>query len=349
MTGDPLRRGAGLIGAAVVEAHPSLALIKYWGKADAEENLPATPSLAVTLEGLTTRTTVELAPSAPPVRSDDPADPDTRQDRVFIGGELQPSGRFEPFFRAFRSLAARSLPSAFSVTARSSSDYPSSAGLASSSAGFAALAKACAAAAGLNVCDGELSAVARVGSASAARSIFGGFVRLDAGADEARPVKDADWWPDLRIVVVEVEPGPKPVSTRTAMESVRTTSPFYRAWLEDAPGLMEGALAALEARKLDVLGPLVRRSYMRMFGTMLSADPPIVYWKPDSLGLIAACGRMRRDGLDAWETMDAGPQVKILCLEEELEAVDRRLESEFPSLPRRICRVGRGAEVIGEP
>ncbi len=332
---SPLSQGEEIIGEAVASAHPSLALIKYWGKQDVAENIPATPSLAITLDSLTTETAVLLTSTH-----------EVPEDRVFIGGQLQPSDRFAPFFSAFRRFFPNHESPSFSVTARSMSNYPSAAGLASSAAGFAALAKACTAAADLKTGDGELSALARIGSASAARSLFGGFVRLDAGAKKAVPVKDADWWPGLRIIVVEVAQVPKSISTREAMESVRTTSPFYSAWIEDSPNLMDGALAALEERNLDELGPLMRMSYLRMFGTMFSANPPIVYWKPNSLGLIAACNEMRRKGLSVWETMDAGPQVKILCSEEHLEAVEHYLADAFASLPRRVCRIGEGAAVI---
>ncbi|MDT8298270.1 MAG: diphosphomevalonate decarboxylase [Spirochaetaceae bacterium] len=327
-------------GSATAVAHPSLAMIKYWGKQDTTENIPATPSLAVTLDGLDTTTHVVLYPSE---ASGSPSD------IVKIDGVSQPIQRYKGFFDAFRRLASEN---GIDLTrwwfmAESSSNFPSAAGLASSASGFAALVLACAGASGLgDVPDTrDLSAVARVGSASAARSLWGGFTQLNAGAKSAAPVKDASWWPNLRIIVAEVEKGPKSISSRMAMESTRLHSPYYKAWLEDSSILFRQAMAGLESRDLSILGPAIRKSYMRMFATMFASDPPIVYWKPGSLSLINACEKIRGDGIQAWETMDAGPQVKVFCLDENTEAISRRLQMALPGVNLRICTVG-GAPVL---
>ena len=328
----------GSLGRGRAEAHPSLALIKYWGKTEAPDNRAATPSLAVTLDGLTTTTSVELlgTGSAPP------------EDEVVVGGTAQTPDRFRSFFESVRTLVRRERPDLpdFTIRARSRSDFPSSAGLASSASGFAALAAACCAAASVVPGEAQLSALARLGSASAARSIWGGFVRLDAGAEAAEPVHDASWWPSLRIVVVEVEKGPKPIPSREAMERTRRSSPYYDSWLSDAPTLMNRAIKALEARDLDELGPAIRASYLRMFATMFAADPPVVYWKPESLRVMALCESLRNSGVSAWETMDAGPQVKIVCDERDLAEVEGRLAREVPGMAFRICRPGPPLRVL---
>lgn len=143
-------------------AHPNLALVKYWGKADAERNLPATPSLGVSLDALSSRVQAWLDAG----------------DSVELDGRPVDAARYRPFLAAVRRrCGARS---GFRIRARN--DFPSAAGLASSSSGFAACAAACAAACGARLDDAELSALARVGSASAARAVFGGFAVLPAGA-----------------------------------------------------------------------------------------------------------------------------------------------------------------------
>ena len=328
------------VGRARAEAHPSLALIKYWGKADAHRNLPATPSLGLTLDGMTTTTVVE-AFEAPVGTASGPGD------RVSVDGTVQPPERYAPFFSAIRDLIAASGGNpGVRFVAESASNFPSSAGMASSASGFAALAVASAAAAGLDADAAALSAVARVGSASAARSLWGGFVRLDAGAESARPVRGRDWWPELRTVVVQAASGPKPVPSRAAMESSRVTSPFYESWIDDAPRLLAEALDALDGKDLSVLGPLMRKSYLRMFSTMLSSDPPVLYWKPGSLAVLGLCEEMRSDGLSAWETMDAGPQVKVFCLAEELDDVLLRLQARVPDMPLRVCSPGGAPRVL---
>ncbi len=315
---------AGIEGAnpAVCRASPSLALIKYWGKARGADNRPATPSLGVTLGGVYTETRASVA----------------AEDSVTLGGEAQDPERFASFFAALR----RELRMRERFRAESVNSFPSSAGLASSSSGFAALAGACAAAAGRPVSLPELSGIARAGSASAARSVFGGFVLLPAGARRARPLCGPEHWPDLRIVVAVTERGPKPVSSRRAMELTRTGSPYYRAWLGAAAGLLPEALAALERRDLELLGETARRSYSLMHAAILGSRPPLLYWLPATVAVIRACDELRGRGTGAWETIDAGPQVKILCLEKDAAAVASRVRTVSPEVQIIVCHPGPG-------
>ena len=301
-----------MIHEVVCTASPSLALIKYWGKRRGGVNIPATPSLAVTLGGLTTETRV---------RSFDPGE--KHDDEVVVNGELQPSERYAEFF----CYARKRLGTDLRFQAISTNSFPSSAGLASSSSGFAALAVACAAFAGRVVEQRIISEIARHGSASAARAVFGGFVLFPAAARWAQPLFPAEHWPELRIVGAVVSRREKTVSSRAAMESTRLTSPYYPAWVSSSARLLPEAVAALERRDLEKLGAIARLSYARMHASLLGADPPQLYWLPASVAVIGACARMRAEGIGAWETMDAGPQVKVLCLEKELPAVRERLRA----------------------
>jgi len=314
---------------AICIASPSLALIKYWGKEDEGTNVPATGSLAVTLGGLETRTVVEVSEEG--------------ADRVIIDGCLQPPQRFAPFFDNLRDFLCRNVafsetlkcpgnPSRLRFSARSTNSFPTAAGIASSSSGFAALAGACAAAAGIEPPAEELSALARVGSGSAARSIFGGYVHFPAGARFAEPVRPPDWIPGLRMAVAIVRSESKEHASRDAMEHSKATSPYYHEWIRTSPADLSRALDALEARDIEELGEAMRRSYLRMFGTIFSADPPINYWLPDSVAIIRACEELRSRGFAAWETMDAGPQVKILTLESDLRHVHQSLLAAVPGV-----------------
>jgi diphosphomevalonate decarboxylase len=315
---------------ATVEASPSLALIKYWGKQDGDRNVPATSSLAITLEGLWTRTTVECA-------GDD--------DRIEVNGALQPTtGRFAALFGRVRE--ATGYAGAFAV--RSRNNFATAAGLASSSSGFAALAAGCIRATGTDLADAACSAIARVGSASAARSVFGGFTVLREGAEAAEKIHDASHWPELRVVVCTVREAAKVLSSGSAMELTKRSSPFFSAWLEDARLLFEDALGALAERNLPRLGELMRQSYLRMHATLLGSSPPVIYFEGDSLRIIALCAELRRTGVDAWETMDAGPQVKILCTAEDADVVVRALARELPALKTTVCRIGTGVRPTSE-
>ena len=320
----------------VCRASPSLALVKYWGKKPGRGNRPATPSLAVTLGGITTETRVRLAPAH------------GHTDTVVLNGQTQPPERFRPFFESLRrrvrrrSSAQGDLPF-FDVDSRN--DFPSAAGLASSSSGFAALALGCSRAAGLELSVRELSALARLGSASAARSLFGGFTLLPAGGRSARQLHPPQHWPELRILVVVVSEQAKPISSRRAMEATRGSSPYYRAWLRDAAALLPRALEALRRRDLEALGEAALVSYSRMHAAMIAAGPPVLYWLPGTVAAIHECRRLRAEGIGAWETLDAGPQVKILCLAPDVAAIAerlRRLPELGPSVRLLEARPGEG-------
>ena len=130
------------------------------------------------------------------------------------------------------------------------------------------------------------------------------------------------------------------------MEATRETSPYYNEWIIDAPRLVTKAKDALESRDLPRLGALARLSYSRMHASALAADPPLLYWLPESVALIRACASLRAAGIGAWETMDAGPQVKVLCLAGDLEAVLAGLSAAVGKLECLVARPGPAPEVF---
>ncbi|MFW6234083.1 MAG: diphosphomevalonate decarboxylase, partial [Spirochaetota bacterium] len=313
----------------IVQTSPSLALIKYWGKVPDRVNVPATASIAVGLHDL--RTVTRITPSS-----------STHRDTVVIGGDEQPLHHFTTVIETMRSratqLGVRHAHDPILVESRNS--FPTAAGIASSSSGFAALVLALNEWWELSLPTEELSAVARSGSGSAARSVYGGFTHLDAGAESARPLYDGDWWADLRILVAITDTGKKSIGSRAAMERTRRTSPYYEAWVTDARSVAANALDALAERSLDLLGPLMRASYLRMVGTSIAASPPVMYWLPASVGVIHACESLRNDGCVAWETMDAGPQVKILTQERDVDAVRQAVGAVHGVQQVLVSRIG---------
>jgi len=149
---------------------PSLALIKYWGKADKQLNLPATSSLSLNLSDFYTQTEVSINAEG--------------QDLVYIAKKLQPATRFDQFFSNLRN----ELNCDVHFTASSENNFPTAAGLASSSSGFAALTAAIVQLLGTAVPLSKMSSIARIGSASAARAFFGGYTLFPAGSYEATPL-----------------------------------------------------------------------------------------------------------------------------------------------------------------
>jgi len=323
---------------ATATAHSNIALVKYWGKragVDPSLNLPAVGSLSMTLDGLKTVTTVV------------PGDVDSFElDGQRISGK--PEQKVYAFLDRLWASAHSSPRPACTVT--SINHLPTAAGLASSASGFAALTLSGAAAFGLDLPAAELSKWARMGSGSAARSVFGGFVRLDAGTEPdgsdciARPLASADGWP-LRLVVVQTTRGSKPIGSTEGMQASRDTSPYYQPWVDTSIPDLDAAQAAIEARDLPGLGAIVEHSCFKMHACMMATVPPIVYWKPASLGVIQEVWAAREDGLHGYVTMDAGPHVKVVCLEQDAEAIATRCRS-VPGVEEiTICAPGPAASV----
>jgi diphosphomevalonate decarboxylase len=324
--------------AVTAVAGTNIALVKYWGKRDVALNLPATGSLSLTLDRLGTRTTVVF---------DDGA-----RDRLVLGGapaDDAASARVSAFLdrvRARAELARRAL-----VT--SDNSVPTAAGLASSASGFAALALAATRAAGLELPPAELSALARVGSGSAARSIFGGFVemargeRADGSDAFARPLPDGDGW-EVRLVVAITAVGPKAIGSTAAMAHTARTSPYYAAWIAGVAGDLVDARAAIAARDLPALGAVAERSALRMHAAAMAADPAIIYWNAATLAAMACVRGLREHGTPVFFTIDAGPHVKALCRAADADAIAAALRAVPGVTETLIAAPGPGARVVEE-
>jgi diphosphomevalonate decarboxylase len=126
------------------------------------------------------------------------------------------------------------------------------------------------------------------------------------------------------------------------MEATRRSSPYYRAWIRNAGQLLDPALRAVEARDIEALGPIVRLSYSRMHAALLAASPPLLYWLPTTVAVIRECQSLRDEGIGAWETLDAGPQVKVLCLDSQVGTISERLQALDPELKLIVAPVGEG-------
>jgi diphosphomevalonate decarboxylase len=324
-------------------AGTNIALVKYWGKRDAALNLPAAGSLSLTLANLGSETSVRFAAGA--------GNPDG-SDRVLLGGTEadEPfAKRVRKFLDLVRARAGIALPAQVSTT----NTVPTAAGLASSAAGFAALALAASQAAGLRLSPAELSELARRGSGSAARSIFGGFSEMAAGTRGdgsdaiAHPILDENAW-DIRMCVAITSEGKKAIGSTSAMERTAQTSPYYRGWIDSVAVDLDEARAAIADRDLSRLGFVAERSALRMHACALSADPHILYWNPATLAAIATVKSLRTDGIPAFFTIDAGPHVKVLCAAPDAPKVEAAL-ARTPGVMRvLVLAPGPGAHIVQE-
>jgi diphosphomevalonate decarboxylase len=217
----------------------------------------------------------------------------------------------------------------------SENDFPTASGLASSASAYAALAVAVSRSAGLSLSPRELSILARRGSGSAARSIFGGLVsmrpgmRADGTDAHAEELLSADElvrsWPLAMVVAVVGGGRVKSLSSRAAMEHCAETSPLYAGWLAAVPGDLAAARAAIERRDLHALGEVAEQSALTMHAAALAARPAVAYFRPATIALIEAVHELRRAGTTAFFTMDAGPHVKVLTTRDEARAVAERV------------------------
>jgi diphosphomevalonate decarboxylase len=283
-------------------AHPNIALIKYWGKRDIPLNLPAVSSLSVTLDTFQTDTTV---------RADHPG----TTDHIVVNGTLL-EGRGAARVSRFLDLVAGTDRPRCAV--ESTNNFPTAAGLASSASAFSALALAAAAAFDQDLDPTRLSILARQGSGSACRSLWGGWVRWDRGEEadgsdsHGFPIAPRDHW-DIAVVVAVVGSGPKPIGSTAGMVRTQETCPLYPGWVDSAEeDVMEGE-TAVHLRDLDRLGAAMERSTYKMHATMIATWPPIRYWRPQTVAVLEAVEHLRQGGTSAWSTMDAGPNVKVLC------------------------------------
>jgi len=316
-------------------ARANIALAKYWGKSDDALNLPAVPSVSLTLDPLITETTVEF-------------DPSLESDVFELDGErARPSelGRVSALLDEVRAAAGVEAHAHVASVNR----FPTAAGLASSASGFAALAGAASRAAGLDESKDTISARARRASASAARSIYGGIVELPAGepGDDAlcaRPVAGADHW-DLRVIVAITATGRKPIGSRAAMGESRRSSPYYAGWVDHAKASAPQITAALMDRDFERLAPLVEQSFFAMHAVGMAGVPSVLYWQPGSVAAIRAVQALRTDGLEVCATMDAGPHVKAICTAAHAGQVRAALADTPGVLDTLEAQIGPGLEV----
>ncbi|MBG9986383.1 diphosphomevalonate decarboxylase [Facklamia sp. DSM 111018] len=315
---------------AKYQAHTNIALIKYWGKRNQELILPVTSSLSLTLEAFYTQTQVEF--------SDQFAN-----DQFILNGHPQSheaTTKVSHYVDLFRRTAGVTLP----VKITSDNYVPTAAGLASSASAFAALACACNDALDLNLNPHELSIMARQGSGSASRSLFGGFVEWEKGSGEdsnssfARPFDSADW--DIAMIALVLNHQSKKFSSRKAMQHTIETSPFYKLWPEEVAKDLELIKSAIKQKDLKQIGEIAEHNAMKMHATMLAANPSFTYFESDSLKAMELIKNMRHNGLTCYYTMDAGPNVKILCPYSQSQQIKEQLLHYFDESQIIISQVG---------
>lgn len=321
---------------ASARAGANFALIKYWGKRDTPLNLPDVGSISLTLDALHTETTIRF-------------DPALAADELVLDGHASPdrTRRISAFLDVLRKRAGVEC----AARVETANNFPTAAGLASSASGFAALTVAAAAALDVDWNEKVLSELARIGSGSAARSIFGGFVemargRYKTGSDSvARPLADRRHWP-LQVAVAISTRAEKAVGSTEGMQRTAETSPFYRSWVEHQPADLDEARAAIAGKDFQRLAEVSEGSALAMHGLAMSARPGLLYFNATTMECLHRIRALRNTGIPVFFTVDAGPQVKAICEPVALPSVRDAL-ADVPGVVDVVeSGLGPGAEVI---
>ncbi len=296
---------------AAAQAQPNIALIKYWGKRDLRLNLPVVGSLSITLDTLWTRTEVRF-------------DDALAADSMTLNGKVD-AKQLKRTSACLDLLRARA-----GVTSRaeviSENNFPTGAGLASSASGFAAMVMAGDAALGLKLTPAEQSVLARRCSGSAARSIFGGYVewahgqQADGEDSVATPLLEASAWP-LSVAVAITSTAEKAIGSTEGMNRTADTSPYQQAWIDSQDVDLGEARAAIAARDFERLADISEHSCLKMHALALAAKPGLLYWNAATVAAMHCVRGLRAKGVPVFFTIDAGPQLKAVCLPSAAAAV----------------------------
>ena len=312
-----------------VRASANIAFIKYWGNRPGDLNLPLNPSISMTLDSCYTDTSVEPIPG--PV------------DEITISGKT-PGEKALARTVKFLDMMRRWAGSAQHFRVISENSFPTGCGIASSASGFAALTGATLAALDKRACGAEMSRLARLGSGSAARSVDGGFVELLSGetheACYAVQLADENAWPNLRDVVAILSSEEKATSSADG-HKLAVTSELFEGRLRAIPARAAQVREAIRRRDLEMLGEAAEADALSMHAVMMTSRPPLFYWTERTVRAINAVHALRQRGVEAYFTIDAGPNVHIITVARHEEAVKRMVKDELGA-ELIVARPGHG-------
>ena len=329
-------------------APANIAFIKYWGVQDTARILPYNGSISMNLDRCLTTTTVTFDETL----TEDEVTLTLYGQRPQAAVGMQRT-RVTAHLDRLRELAGV----ATRAQVVSENNFPSDAGIASSAAGFAALTVATAGALGLDADERALTRLARLsGSGSAARSVPGGYVEwcIPAGPFEAErwdhesyafSIAPPEHWA-LADVVAVVDAGAKKIGS-AENHKLATSSPYFGVRLSEIATRLAATRSAIAARDLTLLGEMTEADHISMHAVCMTSRPASFYWAAGTMQVIHAVREWRSQGLEAYHTTDAGPNVHVVCAVRDMAEVTRRL-GELPLVQFTIANtVGASARIIG--
>jgi diphosphomevalonate decarboxylase len=317
-------------------AHPSVALIKYWGKDNEELKTPMNSNISITIDSLYCKTTVEFSEQY-------------EEDNATINGEQPPEKvmkRAIEHIDRVRKMAGIDLKAKGAVEM----NFQLGVGLASSAAGFSSLSLAASKAAGLDLDEKQLSILARNGSGSSCRSVYGGYVEWSKGSDQdsyAKQLADENHF-DIRIITAVVSTKERMIDTRGGMKIAKDTSPLYNARLEVIEKQLPELRKAIQEKDFTTIGKITELNCMLLHATAITADPILLYWTPETLKIMHNVRVWREEGLEVYYTADTGANVHVLCLPKDEEEVAKRLQNIEGVMEIHKSKPGKGAKLVDD-
>ena len=304
-----------------VKSYANIAIVKYWGKKDAKKMIPATSSISLTLNDMFTETEMEFISDEDikisvekEMKNGDYKDKFSNMtDLFYLNGELQDSVHTEKISKVvdlFRENRSQK------VKISTTNNMPTAAGLSSSSSGLSAVIKACNELFGKNYTQSELAQISKFGSGSSSRSFFGPIAAWDKDTGEICEVKT-----DLKLamIVLVLNENKKKISSRNGMELCAKTSTYFDEWVKQSEIDFINMKKYLAENDFEKVGTLTEENALRMHKTTETANPPFSYFNEKTYKAMDFVKNLRNNGEKCYFTMDAGPNVKVLCLEEDLE------------------------------
>ncbi len=321
---------------ATARAHPNIAFIKYWGNRDDRLRLPANSSLSMNLAGIYTQTTVTWSS-------------DLTQDELVLNQSAESGAARDRVVHHLEQLRQRLGIRGYAMV-ESENNFPMGAGIASSAAAFAALTLAATAAAGFKLTERELTALARLGSGSAARSIPGGYVEWHAGTSHdtsyAQSFAPPDHWRLVDVIAV-VSTQHKQVGSQDGHRTA-ATSDLQSARVAGAGRRLEQCKQAILSRDFPIFAEVLEQDSNLMHAVMMTSSPPLFYWLPATLTVMSQVRQWRAEGVQVGYTLDAGPNVHCICLQECADQVAERVRQLPGVLEVHTCGVGGPAVIIDD-
>lgn len=309
-----------------VRAHANIALIKYWGKVDEVNRIPANSSLSLTLDGFYTDTKVTY-------------DAQLTEDIFYLDGVLI-EGKEKIRVQKFMDYIRNKYGLSEYATITSNNHVPKAAGLASSASAFAALAKA--ATLDLNLDDIETSRLARMGSGSASRSIYGGFSIWHHGHDDESSYATAiemEPWEDIVMIACLINESTKPFTSSEAMYETSQNSVYFDAWVTQSHkdiALMEAYVKEHDIKKV---GALAQENALRMHASLMAINK--WYFEPETIRILNLIREIQKE-IPVYFTMDAGPNVKLITTQAYVDTVLKHLKD----VKTITSKAGKGVHVL---